>query len=72
MSTVAEIEVAIAKLAPTELGELERWIVRHAGRVRAKREAKKHVITTTSGCMPGRGGEEFERHAIPNAARYRR
>ena len=60
MSSVPEIESAIAKLPVEELRELSRWWESHIKAVQPSEEiAKAEAIRKTSGCLSGAAGDDF-------------
>ena len=62
MSSVIEIESAIAKLPANELQELSRWWESHVkSRHLDEENAKAEAIRKTSGCLSGAKGEDFAR-----------
>ncbi len=62
MSSVIEIESAIARLPDDELKELSRWWEGHVkNRHLDEENAKAEAIRQTSGCLSGAEGEDFAR-----------
>lgn len=69
MSSVPEIESAIAKLPVEELRELSRWWENHVKGLHPSEEsAKAEAIRKTSGCLSGAVGDDFA-SAVAEAGR---
>ena len=69
MSSVLEIESAIAKLPESELKELSEWWENHLNSRRLSGEgAKSEAIHKTSGCLSNADGVDFA-HAVAEAGR---
>ena len=57
---MVEIESAIEKLSPKEVAELTEWLTRHTLKLKNRHDAKMEAIRTTSGCLAGDEGADFE------------